>query len=142
VSASPFSVAIRVRWRDLDAFRHVNNAVLVSYLEVARSELWRVHFGCAGPMDIPFVIARLEVDYRTPIELYDEVVVAVAATDIRATSFALEYLVTANGRTAATARTVQVCVRRASGRPVRVPQELRRQLTRFSGDVGAGADSP
>jgi acyl-CoA thioester hydrolase len=139
VQPPPFSVPVQVRWRDLDAFRHVNNAALVSYLEVARSELWRHHFEGADPMDIPFVIARLEVDYKRPVGLYDEVVVALTAADIGATSFAFDYVVTANGLAAATARTVQVCVRHASGRPVRVPEALRRRLGRFVAPAVGGA---
>ncbi len=124
----PFSLPIRVRWRDLDAFRHVNNAAFVSYLEEARSELWRCRFHCVDAMDIPFVIHRLEIDYKRPIRLFDEVLISLWPADIGAVSFVFDYQITANGLTAATARTVQVCVRHASGRPVRVPVDLRQSL--------------
>jgi YbgC/YbaW family acyl-CoA thioester hydrolase len=80
--------------------------------------------GGTAAADIPFVIARLEVDYRRPISLYDEVRVGLQAEEIRATSFAFRYRVEANGELAAEARTVQVCVRPESGRPVRVPEAL------------------
>lgn len=79
-------------------------------------------------MDIPFVISHLEIDYKRAIGLFDEVVVCVSAADIATTSFAFDYVVVANGLTAATARTVQVCVRHATGRPVRVPENVRRNL--------------
>lgn len=138
MDAAVFSIPIRVRWRDLDAFRHVNNAAFVSYLEVARSELWRCRFECSDPMDIPFVIARIEVDYKRPIHLFDEVVVSLRPTDICAVSFAFDYRVTANGLTAATARTLQVCVRHSSGRPVRVPADLRRRLDDMLADGEPG----
>ena len=32
----PFQHKIKTRWRDLDAFRHVNNATFLSYIEDAR----------------------------------------------------------------------------------------------------------
>jgi len=50
-----FECPIQVRWRDLDALGHVNNAAIVSYLETARTELWRERFG--GGSRIPFVFS-------------------------------------------------------------------------------------
>ncbi len=138
MEAAVFSVPIRVRWRDLDAFRHVNNAAFVSYLEEARSELWRSHFQCTDAMDIPFVIARIEIDYKRPIHLYDEVVVSLRPTDIRPVSFAFDYTIAANRLAAATARTTQVCVRPTTGRPVRVPADLRQGLA----DLLSGGEAP
>lgn len=124
-----FVVPVSVRWRDIDAFRHVNNAAIVSYLEIARSEMWRERFKGTDPMDIPFVIARLEVDYQRPIRLYDEVMVGLRAADITRSSFAFEYLIEAQGLQAVVARTLQVCVRHESGRPTRVPDEVTRTLS-------------
>lgn len=124
----PFVIPVPVRWRDVDAFRHVNNAVVVSYLEIARAEMWRDRFGGESVMDIPFVIARLEIDYLRPIRLYDEVEVGLRAADIGKTSFAFEYRVEAGGTKAADARTVQVCIRHESGRPTRVPEAIREVL--------------
>jgi len=40
-----FACPIQVRWRDVDALGHVNNATIVTYLETARTELWRERFG-------------------------------------------------------------------------------------------------
>lgn len=133
LASYPFVIPVTVRWRDLDAFRHVNNAVVVSYLEMARAAMWRDHFDCADPMGIPFVIAHLEIDYKRPIELFDEVRVGMRTADVSASSFAFDYLVTAGDRVAAVARTVQVCVRYETGRPVRVPEDLRRSLAALTG---------
>ena len=128
----PFSVAVQVRWRDLDANAHVNNAAFATFLEVARTELWHERFGGRGPGTIPFVVARLEVEYLRPISLHDRVEVGIRPTDIGPVKFDFEYRVEASGRLAARARTVQVCVRSESGRPVRVPAELRSGLERLA----------
>ncbi len=135
IGGFPFSVPIQVRWRDVDAFEHVNNAVYASWLEVARTELWRQRFAGRSVRDIPFVIARLEIDFRSPVALYEEVRIGLRAADVRATSFAFEYRIEAGDRHAADARTVQVCVRPDSGRPVRVPDALRRTLESLTADV-------
>jgi acyl-CoA thioester hydrolase len=128
----PYTVDVHVRWRDLDGFEHVNNAVYASWLEVARTELWRDRFGCRRVRDIPFVIARLEIDFRRPVNLYDEVRVGLRAAEVGASSFAFEYRIETGDRHAADARTVQVCVHPDSGRPVRVPEEIFRGLTELS----------
>lgn len=124
----PYVIQVPVRWRDIDAFHHVNNAVIASYLEIARAQMWRERFKGADAMDIPFVIAKLEIDYKRPIKLYDEVLVGLRAAEISGSSFAFEYLIEVQGRTAVVARTLQVCVRHETGRPVRVPEEVRRTL--------------
>ena len=124
----PFVIQVPVRWRDIDAFRHVNNAAIVTYLEIVRAEMWRTVFKGADAMDIPFVIAKLEVDYRRPIKLYDEVMIGLRAADVGRSSFAFEYLIMTEGLTAATAWTLQVCVRHETGRPVRVPETVRKTL--------------
>ena len=123
-----YSVPVSVRWRDIDAFRHVNNAAIVSYLETARAEMWHEYFQGSDPMDIPFVISRLEVDYQRPIRLYDRVLVGLRAADITRSSFAFEYLIEVEGLPAVVARTLQVCIRHETGRPVRVPEEVGRIL--------------
>ena len=122
----PFTVAVAVRWRDLDPLGHVNNAVFVTYLEVARAELWRRLGGGEGTA-IPFVVARVEMDYRRPVTLGQRVEVGVALERIGSTSFTLRYRIEADGTVAAEARSVQVAVD-ASGRPAPVSGSLRRAL--------------
>ena len=64
-------VRIRIRWRDVDSYGHVNNAVYLTYLEEARDEWVRDTFG----PDMNFVIARIAIDYRRELSLDDEEVV-------------------------------------------------------------------
>jgi acyl-CoA thioester hydrolase len=57
-------IRIRVRWADMDAYGHVNNAVYLNYLEEARDQLSTQLFGRAS-YDI--VIARVSVDFRAEV---------------------------------------------------------------------------
>jgi acyl-CoA thioester hydrolase len=66
-------VEIPIRWRDVDAYGHVNNAVFLNYLEEARDRLVESLFG-EGSWD--FVIARVAIDYRTELNQADRAVVA------------------------------------------------------------------
>ncbi len=124
----PFSCSIQVRWCDLDAFAHVNNATFASYLEQARTEVWHQLFGGREALDIPFFVRRLEIDYRRPVGLYVEVRVWLRVGALRGASFDFEYLVEAGGEVAAEARTVLACVDNRTGRPVRMDPELRETL--------------
>jgi len=91
----PWVEEIQVRWKDVDAFHHVNHAVSISYLEIARANFWRERMGGSGPMDIPFVIAHLRIDYKRPIHLYDRVRVGMDLGEIRRSSFSFVYEVEA-----------------------------------------------
>ena len=124
----PFVCPIQVRWRDLDAFGHVNNATFASYVEMARTAVWRQRFGGREAMDIPFFVKRLEIDFRRPVGLYDEVRVWLRVGEIRGASFTFEYLIRANDTTAAEAVTTLACVDNITGKPVRMPAALRATL--------------
>jgi acyl-CoA thioester hydrolase len=124
----PFSCPIQVRWRDLDAFGHVNNATFASYLEMARTEVWISLFGSRDALAIPFFVKRLEIDFRRPVGLEDVVRVWLRVSEIRGASFTFEYLVEAAGEVAARASTKLACVDKTTGKPVPIDSEVRATL--------------
>ncbi|HXF71621.1 MAG TPA: acyl-CoA thioesterase [Actinomycetota bacterium] len=65
---------VRIRWRDLDAYGHVNNAVYLTYLEESRDAWVREVLGpVTDTWD--FVLARVAIDYREELTQDDEEVV-------------------------------------------------------------------
>jgi acyl-CoA thioester hydrolase len=66
---------IEIRWRDLDAFGHVNHVVFLTYLEEVRDEWLGAALGNEESV-WSFVVARVAVDYRRELTLADDVVVA------------------------------------------------------------------
>ena len=124
----PFSCPVQVRWRDLDAFSHVNNATFASYLEMARTVVFQERFGGREALEVPFFVTRLEINYRRSVKLYDDVVVGIRVGWIRGASFTFEYRVEANGEVAAEAVTKLACVDNASGKVVRLTPALRTTL--------------
>ncbi len=61
-------VSMPVRWRDLDAFNHVNNSKYLSYLEEARLQ-WMLTLPGMGMDDrVAPVVAAAHLNYRRPIE--------------------------------------------------------------------------
>lgn len=66
---------IEIRWRDVDAYAHVNNAVYATYLEEVRDGLLRLALsGVGDPWD--WVLARVAIDFRRELKLEDGAVVA------------------------------------------------------------------
>ena len=63
-------VPIHIRWRDVDFYGHVNNAVYLTYLEEARD-----HWVETTLPGTNFVIVRIAIDYRRELSLEDEDVV-------------------------------------------------------------------
>jgi acyl-CoA thioesterase FadM len=66
---------IEIRWRDLDAFGHVNHIVFLTYLEEVRDE-WLGSVLADPALVWGYVIARVEIDYRRELTLEDDVIVA------------------------------------------------------------------
>jgi acyl-CoA thioester hydrolase len=70
-----YEKAIEIRWRDLDVYGHVNNAVYLTYLEEGRDEWLGTTLG--DPAEIwNWVLARVAVDYRVELSLDDDRVTA------------------------------------------------------------------
>ena len=64
---------IEIRWRDVDAYQHVNNAVYATYLEECRDEWTEAVLGADGDL-WGFVLARVAIDFRRELRLEDEAV--------------------------------------------------------------------
>lgn len=108
---------IEIRWRDCDAYGHVNNAVYATYLEEARDEWVLQVLGEAGDV-WDYVLARVAIDFRRELTLADdEVVVSVRLARIGTSSVTLlETVRTRDGELAAEAEAVLVARDRATGR--------------------------
>jgi acyl-CoA thioester hydrolase len=66
---------IEIRWRDLDAYNHVNNAVYLTYLEEARDEWLESALGHDGAA-WGYVLARVAIDFRRELRQEDDGVIA------------------------------------------------------------------
>jgi acyl-CoA thioester hydrolase len=114
----------RVRFRDVDAMGHVNNAVFLTYLEEARiAYLLRFKAGVEE-----MIMARVEVDFRAPLGPGDELEIGVRPFSVGTKSFQLEYVVRSGETVAAEAKTVIVSYDYESGRPVELPETWKEAL--------------
>jgi acyl-CoA thioester hydrolase len=80
---------VHMRWSDMDAYRHINNAAYLSYLESARVAMFFDRFEgfSAGT-----VIARHVIDYLHPVVFHPEPLRLELWVDtVRAASFVVHY---------------------------------------------------
>ena len=124
---------IEVRFRDLDAFGHVNNAVFATYLEIARTEYWRQVANAKKARDFGFILARVEIDYVQPIPMFATVRALIRVSEMRSSSFFFHYaLASPDGKTVyGAARTVQVMFDYAAGTKISIPDPLRKKISEF-----------
>ena len=119
----------QVRFRDLDPMGHVNNAVFLTYLEQARIAFFERHGLSVELDDMNMVVARVEIDFRAPVLLGQEVEVAVRAGRFGTKSFDFEYELTVDGEIVAVAKSVQVAYDYGRGEAVAIPEEWRERLS-------------
>lgn len=66
---------IEIRWRDMDAYGHVNNAVYLNYLEECRDRWVEQVLGPVSDDTWHFVLARVAIDYRSELKQDDDEIV-------------------------------------------------------------------
>ncbi|HPG94649.1 MAG TPA: thioesterase family protein [Dokdonella sp.] len=120
-------VPITVRWRDLDAYNHVNNSTFLTYLEEARL-VWLA--GIAGEWKtdaVSPVLAASQVNFREPIEWPAELVVEIRCERLGTRSLTLAHRITSvdGGRLYSDATVVMVWINPASGSSVPLPPAVR-----------------
>ena len=113
-----------VRFRDLDSLAHMNNAVYATFLEQARIAFLSQHDAHVENM----ILARLEIDFRSPVELGETVEIAVTPARVGTKSFDLDYVLSVGERVVAEAKTVLVAYDYATGSSVELPDEWKERL--------------
>jgi acyl-CoA thioester hydrolase len=128
-ASSPLEVSVRIgiRWRDLDMLGHLNQAVYHEFLEEGRAELF-ARFAPFG--DFAFVLARVELDYRSEVRRdHGHIDVVVRVARIGGSSVTVEHeIVLPDGTVAAEGRSVLVAWDPAARRSRKLGDEERAAL--------------
>ena len=137
---------LQVRFRDIDAFGHVNNAVFFSYVEQARIRYLLDVLQPDVDFDrLPLILARVELDYRSPILFDEEVTVETRLDRVGRTSFGMSHRMTAgpDARLVGDVHTVLVTYDYATSRPMPVPDDWRERFATHEGrSLQAETDAP
>ncbi len=126
---------LRPRFRDTDAMGHINNAVYVTYLEVARQEYWRAFRDDENYRVVPFILARVEIDFRSEALMHETLELCIRCSFIGGKSFGFEYEIREQRtrRLVVAATSVQVFYDYAAKTSIPCPPEMRARFEAFEG---------
>jgi acyl-CoA thioester hydrolase len=118
--------SLTVRHYECDSYGHVNHAVYVNYLELARMQFLRAaRFDYAGLVAAGFItiISRLDISYRSPAFADDVLAIETEPGETRRVSGAFHQVIR-RGKTVIAEADVNWCVVNQAGRPARPPEQF------------------
>lgn len=133
---SSYKIEIQPRWRDTDALGHVNNAVYLSYVEIARLN-WYMGLGFdASFKDFSFILKTAELDFKIPITLKSKPIVELWVSHIGTKSWTFNYKIYEKTTDVvyATAKTVLVNFDYETQTPIVMSAEIIEILNRLKRD--------
>lgn len=124
---------LQVRFMDLDALQHVNNARYLNFLEEARIAYCQEKLDLFNNItDLNVLVARIEIDFAKPIHFGDQLSIHTRVSKIGGKSFTFEsvFCVEKNGVQSIVSRAIQVLVTFdiKSGRSIEVPQDIKQKI--------------
>jgi acyl-CoA thioester hydrolase len=129
-----YKTPIAIRFSDIDAVGHVNNAIYLTYFEEARLKYWREAINWDWSKN-GIIVGRSEVNYLKPILLHDEVACYVRITRIGNSSFDVMHVlvkVTPHGEEiCTTGKTVCVSYDYKANKSVPIPQTERLRMIEY-----------
>ena len=132
------TVAVPMRWSDMDAYGHVNNVVLLGYFEMARVDLFfeRASLEERTGLRRGTVVAEHSIRYKRPVVYSAEPLqVQIWVSDVRAAAFTCHYDVFDHGQLAVTGSTLLVPYDFSIARPRRLTAEEKDFLNRWTDDA-------
>ena len=129
-----FHTTIQLRWKDIDQFGHVNNAVYLTYFETARYYYNRDVNQWDWVQD-QYIIASVHIDYLRPIFYPGDIEVYLRVSEVGFKSFVFHYAIITkkNGieKIAAVGKSTQVMYHLATQRTIPIPKRLIAQWQNF-----------
>ena len=129
-----YKTGIPIRFSDIDAFGHVNNAVYLTYFEIARSNYWKeiIHWDWSRS---GIILGRSEINYLKPITINDEIVCYVRTIRIGNSSFDVMHVlakITPQGEEiVTTGKTVCISYDYSANRSISIPPQERLNMIKY-----------
>lgn len=84
---------IYIRFKDIDAMGHVNNAVYMTFFEEGRKAFLSDVLGITEPSEYAIILATISCEYIKPLCLTDDALLETWVADIGKKSFRFKYRV-------------------------------------------------
>jgi acyl-CoA thioester hydrolase len=131
MSSASFEITVSVMPGDIDEQNHVNNTVYLRWVQEVATAHWRATADVEAQENIGWVVLRHEIDYKAPACLGDQVVLRTwvgKATRLTFERFT-EILRSSDRQLLSNARTLWCPINAQTGRPIRVPPEVRERFS-------------
>ena len=125
-----FEITLRPRVSETDMLGHINNVAVMGWFEEGRSYMVREALG-KPPRLPPFVLARMETDFRRQLFFGEEARVRSCVEKLGNSSVIIRQRIEQHGKLCAEARCVLVHFDHETQRPAPLPEDLREALSRF-----------
>ena len=127
-----FSYPIQVRYSDMDMLGHANNAVYLTYLELARLEYFRAT-EIRSRSDTALVLAHASMDFKKPLTPDVEPVAHLRTVKFGSSSMTMDNIITdrSHERQFYTATLVLVAIDTQTGRPVAIPDAEKQKIIAY-----------
>jgi acyl-CoA thioester hydrolase len=123
------SVKIQVRFADIDVMGHVNNAVYLSYFEMARVLIFSKLLGADWDWNQYGVLLRKnEIEYLKPVTLNEQPIISLKTEKLGTKSFVLSYELKVNEEVRTTGSSVMVCFDASKNQTIEIPSKMREIL--------------
>jgi acyl-CoA thioester hydrolase len=132
-------VPIQIRFKDIDKMGHVNNANHITYVEIARIKYFEDVVKSDGQWskETGLILARTEIDYKSPIHLHDTVFVYTRCSRIGTKSITLEFVIVREKETKeellANGACVVVYFNYRHDKTILVPEEHKEKIMEYEG---------
>ena len=123
-------VPLQIRFNDIDAMGHVNNAVIMEFFDLGKDHFFR---SCGLPPeegDFTVMVVHYEVDFRSQIHKEDRIDVQTAVERFGTKSLTVfqQIVNTDTQVVCAECRTVMAGYRRSTGAADVIPDDIRQRL--------------
>jgi len=131
MSTTPFETSVAVMPEDIDEQNHVNNTVYLRWVQEVATAHWQAIASSEAQEGVGWVVLRHEIDYKAPACLDDEIVLRIWVGKAARLTFErfTEILRRSDGQLLSKARTLWCPINAQTGRPVRVPLEVREKFS-------------
>lgn len=127
----PDAFPVEIRFSDIDAMGHVNNAVYFTYFEEARKNLFFKYLATGERPSFNFILAKSTCSYKAPLLLTDRALIEIWVGEVGNKSFEFVYRIKDardGSRTFAEGESVMVSYDYKAGRSVEIPDYMREKL--------------
>lgn len=128
---------VQLRFSDVDRFGHVNNAVMFSIYDMAKTEYFNSVLRELTKGDTLAVAVNINADFIHPVFYGDKIEIhtAVARMGTKSVTVTQQAVNTKTGSVVSTCRTMLVCFSAAKNDSIPVPPEIRKRITEYEDNI-------